>query len=106
MNLDKFIRQPSNIHALGVIAAGAGAALAHVATGNPKIDIAIAALAYVLTHLGINDNSVLEASTTALVTDLTSGAPTVKTMTDAAGVVGALQPAAQVVTTATTAPSA
>lgn len=68
-NLDNWIRQPTTIHALGVIAAGAGAALAQVATGNHVLDVTVAVLAYVLTHLGINDNSSAEASATALTTD-------------------------------------
>ena len=62
MNLDNFFRQPSNIHALGVILGGASAALAHFVTGNPTVDGIFGIIAYVGTHLAINDNSAPEVA--------------------------------------------
>jgi hypothetical protein len=73
MNFDSWIRQPTNIHAFGVIAAGAGAALAQVATGNHTLDIVVGVIAYVLTHLGIDDNSAPEASSKRIAEALTHG---------------------------------
>ena len=88
-DFNRFIRQPTTIHALGCIAAGVGAALAHVATGNPHIDLVVAGLAYIGTHLGIDDNSATEAWATAFTNDLLHGAAPVKMLTDASGVAGA-----------------
>ena len=108
MNLDNWIRQPTNIHALAVIAAGAGAALAHVATGNQTIDLAVAAVSYLAIHLGINDNSALEQDVTGFLTDLQNHAPVTQTLTDATKLVAdgqvAFAPQAAPVTTQGTNP--
>jgi hypothetical protein len=93
MNIDKWVRQPSTLHALGVIAAGLGAALTQVATGNHTADLAVGIAAYVLTHLGIDDNSALETGVTTVVTDLRTGASPTQTLTDAAALAGAAQTA-------------
>ena len=69
-DLNRWLRQPTTIHALGVIAAGVGAGLAQVVTGNPKIDAVVAGIAYVLTHLGIDDHSAMEATATKVVSDV------------------------------------
>jgi hypothetical protein len=84
MNFDRWIRQTSTIHGLGVAAAGIGAGLAHLTTGNPKVDFVVAATAYVLLHLGIDDHSAAEQSVTALTADLIQGMPAAKMLTDAA----------------------
>jgi hypothetical protein len=91
MDFNRWIRQPTTIHAIGVVAAGFGAALAQVTTGNHTVDAAVAILAYVLTHLGIDDHSVMETSTTALAADLIHGAPTAKIIGDAVTLGGAVQ---------------
>lgn len=62
MDFNSWIRQPTTIHGLAVLAAGAGAALAHVATGNHTVDAAIAVIAYVAVHLGVDDHSAAEQS--------------------------------------------
>lgn len=84
MNFNNWIRQPTNIHAIAVITAGIGAALSHVATANPTVNIAVAVAAYLLVHLGINDNSALEIEVTAVTTDLLTKAPVETTLADAA----------------------
>lgn len=90
MNINNWIRQPTTLHGLGVIAAGAGAALSQVTTGNHTVDAVIGALAYVAVHLGVDDHSAAEASAQAFVTDLVHGAAPVKMLTDAAGAAAAL----------------
>ncbi|HEY4173601.1 MAG TPA: hypothetical protein VGM42_11290 [Rhodopila sp.] len=94
MNLDAWIRQPSTLHGIGVMAAGVGAALAQVATGNPKVDAVVAVVGYVLVHLGINDNSSLQTSVTAFTDDLLHGAAPVKMLGDATAVEAAAAPVA------------
>ena len=93
MDFNRWIRQPTTIHAIGVIAAGFGAALSQVSTGNHTLDAATAILAYVLVHLGIDDHSVMEASATALASDLMHGAAPAKTIGDAVALGGAVQSA-------------
>lgn len=97
MNFDRWIRQTSTIHGLGVAAAGVGAGLAHLTTGNPKVDAVVAVVAYVLLHLGIDDHSAAEQSVTALTADLIQGAAPAKMFADAAPLLAAIP---------TTAPSA
>lgn len=74
MSVESWLRQPSTIHGLGVLAAAAGAALAHVTTGNPTVDAAVAAGAYVLVHLGVNDNSATAQALDKLATDIATAA--------------------------------
>ena len=62
VDFNRWLRQPTTIHALGVVAAGIGFALTNFVTGNPKVDGAVAVVAYVLIHLGIDDHSSLESS--------------------------------------------
>lgn len=110
----KFIRQPTTIHALGVIAAGAGAALVHVATGNPKADMAVAAIAYVLVHLGIDDHSAAESSVTSVMADAIAvaqgktpdAAKAIADVTTATNAVGALLTPAPVVVVPAPTPAA
>lgn len=52
-----WIRQPTTITGLGTAAAGIGAALSHVATGNPKVDAVVAFVAFILVHLAVDDHS-------------------------------------------------
>ena len=84
VDIDAWIRQPSTIHGLGVIAAGIGYALTHLATGNPTYDTLIAAAAYALVHLGIDDHSAEQSVVTTTTLDLLSGAPISKVVEDAA----------------------
>jgi hypothetical protein len=53
-----WLRQPTTIHALGVIAGTLGAALGQAATGNPTVDAIVGLIAYVLVHLTVNDHTV------------------------------------------------
>jgi hypothetical protein len=94
VNIEKWIRQPTTIHGLAVLAAGAGAALAHVTTGNHVVDAVIAVAAYVGIHLGIDDHSTAEAGMSALVNDLVSRADPGKTIADASAAATALTPTA------------
>ena len=57
MSFLAWLRQPTTIHALGVVAAAVGGSLSQVATGNPTIDAIVGLVAYVLVHLGINDHT-------------------------------------------------
>ena len=69
MDIENWIRQPTTIHGFAVAAAGVGAALTHLATGNTTWDAVIGAAAYVLVHLGIDDHSAFEQSVTKLTDD-------------------------------------
>lgn len=107
MNFDTWIRQPSTLHGLGIIAGGIGAALSHVTTGNTTIDAVVAVSAYALVHLGINDNSTMQQGITTLTTDLIQGASTAKLMGDAAPVItGASALLAPTATISSTSPPA
>ena len=74
VDIDAWIRQPTTIHGVGVVAAGIGYALAHLATGNPTYDTIIAVAAYALVHLGIDDHSAVQQAVTATTLDLLNGA--------------------------------
>lgn len=65
----KWARQPTNIHAFGVIAAGVAGAIAQLAGHDPRIDAVCAVVVYVATHLAINDNSADPSSVEKLVED-------------------------------------
>lgn len=106
-DFNRWIRQPTTIHALGVVAGAVGAALADVATGNKTLDIAVSLAAYLLVHLGIDDHSAASADVTALTTDLISTAQghsvaTTKLLGDVAATVQAMQTPAGASTTTTT----
>ena len=73
-DIDAWIRQPTTIHGLGVVAAGIGYALTHLATGNPTYDTIIAVAAYALVHLGIDDHSAVQQAVTTTTRDLLNGA--------------------------------
>ena len=95
-DINAWIRQPSTIQGLGVLAAGIGGALAHLATGNSNIDGIVAVLSYVLVHLGVDDHSVAEKAITAVAGDVIrfdqGAAPdTGKLISDALALVTALQ---------------
>ena len=95
-DFDAWIRQPTTLHGLAVAAAGIGVALAHVATGNPKIDAACGIIAYVAMHIGIDDNSTAERAVTAVATDAVAvvsgkGVDPTKALTDAAAAAGAVK---------------
>lgn len=96
MNLETWIRQPSTLHGLAVIAGAAGGALAHVATGNTTIDAIVGIGAYVLVHLGVDDNSGQQAAITTALTDAVDAVQghqvaTQKLLTDATTAVQAVQ---------------
>jgi hypothetical protein len=99
---NRWITQPTTIHGLGVVAAGVGAALAQVSTGDAKTDAVVAVIAYLLVHLGINDNSVGEQAATALTTEAIAAArggqspAATKLIGQIGDVVAALQPPAPV----------
>ena len=57
MNIMAWLRQPTTIHALGVVAAAVGAGLSQLTTGDATVDSIVAVLAYVLVHAGIPDNT-------------------------------------------------
>lgn len=86
VDIDAWIRQPTTIHGLGVVAAGIGYALTHLATGNPTYDTIIAVAAYALVHLGIDDHSAIQQAVTTTTLDLLNGAPLPKVLADAAPV--------------------
>ncbi|HEY0185682.1 MAG TPA: hypothetical protein VGC09_23005 [Rhodopila sp.] len=69
LDFNTWIRQPSTLHGLGVVAAGIGAALAQITTGSPGWDAIIAVGAYALVHLGIDDHSAAEQAVTRTVLD-------------------------------------
>lgn len=93
-SFDNWIRQPTTIHALGATAAGVGAALSQVTTGNHTIDMVIAAVAYVAVHLGIDDHSAQAQAAQTLVSDLLHKADPAKVMADASAVAAGLTPPA------------
>ena len=64
-----FLRQPTNLHAFGVIAGGVAGGLAHITTGNPTIDTVVAVLVFVLSQFAINDNTKANSAVAALVKD-------------------------------------
>lgn len=71
MDFNKFLRQPTNIHALGAAAAGIGLALSQMPPfANPWLSGAVSLAAYVLVHLGIDDNSVQETEAKAITGDV------------------------------------
>jgi hypothetical protein len=84
VDIDAWIRQPTTIHGIGVVAAGIGYALTHLATGNPTYDTVIAVAAYALVHLGIDDHSAVQQAVTATTLDLLNGAAPAKVLSDAA----------------------
>jgi hypothetical protein len=101
-SFDTWIRQPSTLHGLGVIAGGIGAALAHLTTGNAQVDMIVFGLSYALVHLGIDDNSVAQQSVTAVATDAINAATgkavdATKALTDVLTAAQALKPLAPVV---------
>jgi hypothetical protein len=59
MNFDfnTWIRQPSTITGLASAAAGIGAALSQVTTGNEKVDAVVAFVSFILVHLAVDDHS-------------------------------------------------
>ncbi len=93
-DFNSWIRQPTTLHALGVVAAGVGVALTHLATGNPTWDAVVGVVAYVLVHLGIDDNSAAEQAVTAVASDVVSKADPNKLVSDVGAAVSALRPAA------------
>jgi hypothetical protein len=60
-NFNTWIRQPTTIHGLAVMAGGFAGLASHVATGNQMIDGCLSILAYFLTHVAVDDNSVSPA---------------------------------------------
>jgi hypothetical protein len=83
----RWIAQPTTIHGLGALALGIVGYTAHTFGADPKIAVACGAVGYVLTHLGINDNSasqnvqkLLEDAATAYVNkQLATALPTLLT---------------------------
>lgn len=70
MDFNNWIRQPTTIHGLGVLAAGLGAGMSQLVTGNPTVDGVVAVIAYVLMHLGIDDHSVTEKVITSMTAEI------------------------------------
>jgi len=101
-DINSWVRQPTTLHAIGVIAGGIGVALGQLSTGNPTWDAVIGVTAYVLVHLGVDDNSVAQQSVTAVATDAINAATgkavdATKALTDVLTAAQALKPPAPVV---------
>jgi hypothetical protein len=92
IDFNKWIRQPTNIHAIGVTLAVSAGALTHVVTGNIHLDAVIAVFCYVGAHFGINDNSMLHQEELEFVSDLMNSkqASPAQTLSDALTVVKAV----------------
>ncbi len=71
--IENWLRQPTTIHAIGVIAGAVGAGLSQVTTANPTWDAVIGVAAYVLVHLGINDHTAFSSDLSAAVVALSKG---------------------------------
>lgn len=56
-NFYSWLRQPSTIHGLGVLAFGLVAALSQLFSGNTELSMLLGVASYILIHLGINDNT-------------------------------------------------
>lgn len=57
ISFNEWIRQPTTIHGIGVIAAGAAIAAGHIFKANPEVSALAGGVVYALVHLGIDDNS-------------------------------------------------